>query len=189
MDAGFADLDHAVPLQPLLGYLNFSEGKPDARFQRQFNDAYAFLANRGDNKPWASLARALRGKLESLKAASIGAFQDSAQAAAVLDLSFDKVLPAYRGHHDDLLFHLPNRDLLQPFFLARVLEAVLSQGPPWSETERIIDGTLKQLNDFVGYRPVAVLETRPRGEPYDHERVRPIPLYLRGAGVAWGQFR
>src|SRR5262249_35622656 len=43
-------------------------------------------------------------------------------------------------------------------------------------------------NDFVGHRPVAVLETRPRGEPYDHERVRPIPLYLRGAGAAHGRY-
>lgn len=189
MDAGFADLDHAVPLQPLLGYLNFSEGKPDPRFQRQLNDAYAFLAKRGDEKPWRWLARALYGKLQSLKAASIAAFQDSAQAAAVVHLTFDKLLFAYRDHHEDLLFHLPDRDLLQPFFLARVLEAVLSQGSPWSEQQRIVDGALKQLNDFVGYRPVAVLESRPRGEPYDHERVRPIPLYLRGAGVAWGQFR
>src|SRR5262249_20607798 len=47
---------------------------------------------------------------------------------------------------------------------------------------------LAQLNDFVGHRPVAILETRPRGEPYAHERVRPIPLYLRGAGVAWGRY-
>src|SRR5262249_2039345 len=29
---------------------------------------------------------------------------------------------------------------------------------------------------------------RPRGEPYEHEKVRPIPLYLRGAGVAWGRY-
>jgi len=41
----------------------------------------------------------------------------------------------------------------------------------------------------VGYRPLAVLETRPRGEPYDHERIRPVPLYLRGAGVGWGSYQ
>src|SRR5207302_1840707 len=40
-----------------------------------------------------------------------------------------------------------------------------------------------------GHRPIAILETRPKGEPYDHERVRPIPLYLRGAGVAWGRYQ
>src|SRR5207248_1215275 len=30
--------------------------------------------------------------------------------------------------------------------------------------------------------------TRPQGEPYPHERHRPIPLYLRGAGVAHGRY-
>src|SRR5206468_11850168 len=72
--------------------------------------------------------------------------------------------------------------------------AVLAQGglaqganAPSSEeeTERLVAGALNQLNDYVGYRPIAILETRPKGEPYAHERVRPIPLYIRGAGVAW----
>src|SRR5205807_1962707 len=52
-----------------------------------------------------------------------------------------------------------------------------------------VGGALHKLNDFVGHRPIAILETRPRGEPYDHERVRPIPLFLRGAGVAWGRYQ
>src|SRR5262249_38695189 len=78
--------------------------------------------------------------------------------------------------------------LFQPFFLARVAEAVLAQGGPWDQTERIVRGALVRLNDFVGYRPIAILETRPRGEPYAHERVRPLPLYLRGAGVACGRY-
>ncbi|HMF19941.1 MAG TPA: hypothetical protein VKE98_22235, partial [Gemmataceae bacterium] len=50
-------------------------------------------------------------------------------------------------------------------------------------------GALKQLNDYVGHRPIAILETRPRGEPYDHERVRPIPLFINGAGVACGRYQ
>ena len=37
----------------------------------------------------------------------------------------------------------------------------------------------RRLNDFVGHRPIAILETRPQGEPYDHERHRPLPLYLK----------
>src|SRR5262249_37533758 len=37
-------------------------------------------------------------------------------------------------------------------------------------------------------RPIAILESRPKGEPYDHERVRPIPLYIRGAGIARGPY-
>jgi hypothetical protein len=84
---------------------------------------------------------------------------------------------------------LSDRELFQPFFLVRVFEAVLLQGPPWNEERRIVTDALRQLNDYVGHRPVAILETRPKGEPYDHERVRPIPLYIRGAGVAWGRYR
>ena len=44
------------------------------------------------------------------------------------------------------------------------------------------------LNDFVGYRPVAVLENDRRMEPYPHERFRPIPVYLRDAGTAHGPY-
>ena len=32
--------------------------------------------------------------------------------------------------------------------------------------------------------PVAVLENKRKGEIYAHERLRPIPLFLRGAGVS-----
>src|SRR5262249_27535057 len=145
----------------------------------------AILAERGIGEPWAKLHDLLAAKLESLKKSGAGAFKDAGQATAVLPLSFTSALSAYRRHHTDLLFHLSDRDLVQPFFLARVIEAVLAQGPPWTEEGRIVKGALGQLNDFVGHRPVAILETRPRGEPYDHERVRPIPLFLRGAGSAW----
>jgi hypothetical protein len=183
-----AELDRVVPLQGLLGYLNLSEGRPDARFQKQLSEAYGFLASRGLAEPWRALRDGLLAKLDALRQAEAGGFQDVSQAAAVLGLVFDKVLPAYRGHHADLLFHLSDRDLFQPFFLARVFEAVLAQGGPWIEDERLVTSALRRLNDFVGHRPVAILETRPRGEPYEHERVRPIPLYLRGAGVAWGRY-
>src|SRR5207237_6490492 len=71
---------------------------------------------------------------------------------------------------------------------ARACEAVLAQRGPWDESDRIVRGALGQLNDFVGYRPVAILEGRSRGEPYDHERVRPVPLFLRDVGVAAGKY-
>ena len=85
--------------------------------------------------------------------------------------------------------HCSDVELFQPFFLAVVFEAVLGQRGPWQETDRIVRDSLKQLNDYVGHRPVAVLETRQRGEPYDHERVRPVPLYFQGAGVGHGPYR
>src|SRR5262249_2889426 len=52
-----------------------------------------------------------------------------------------------------------------------------------------VAAVLGRLNDFVGYRPIATLETRPQGEPYDHERIRPVPLFIQGPGVAWGRYR
>ena len=113
---------------------------------------------------------------------------DSAQAAAVIKLVFEDCLPAYRRHHADLLFHLKAADFRQPFFLARMIEAVLEQGAPWDERERIVRGMLDRLNDFVGYRPVAVLENGRQMEPYPHERFRPIPVYLREAGAANGPY-
>ena len=38
------------------------------------------------------------------------------------------------------------------------VEAVLQQGGPWDEVDRILSGALDVINDFVGHRPVAVLE-------------------------------
>ena len=174
-----------VSLQGILGYLNFSEGRPDARVARQIDDAQASL---GGTEPWTALHQRLRSELTALKSAS-GAFRVATQAEAALDLAFTRVLPEYRHFHADLLFHQSERDLFQPFFLVRVLEAVLAQGGPWEEDHRIVEGALRQLNDYAGHRPVAILETRPRGEPYEHEKVRPIPLYIRGVGAGGGRYR
>jgi hypothetical protein len=184
----YKGLENLVSLQGLLGYLNFASGKTDARFEKQLNDAYGFLADKGAEEPWTALHELLRAELDTLKASGSSAFRDVKQARAVLELVFLKVMPAYRQHHADLLFHLSDRELFQPFFLVRIFEAVLLQGAPWSDERRILTDALRQLNDYVGHRPLAILETRPKGEPYDHERVRPIPLFIRGAGVAWGRY-
>jgi hypothetical protein len=178
-----------VELDTILGYLNFSEGRPDPRFQRQLNEAYAHFAGENAAAPWIALQNGLQNTLVSLKAAGKAAFAETRQAESVIDLVFDAVIPAYRAYHRDLLFHLTDAEFHQSFFLARVFEAVLAQRGPWTETKRIVDASIKQLSDYVGHRPIATLENRRRGEIYDHERVRPIPLYLRGAGIAFGPYR
>ncbi|GIW82154.1 MAG: hypothetical protein KatS3mg105_3961 [Gemmatales bacterium] len=188
MNSGYGGLEKAVSLEGMLGYLNFSEGKPDPRFQKQIDAAFRFLAERQDPKPWLTLAAALRDKLAQLRREGSSPFRDSQQAEAAIRLVAEHVLPAYRTFHADLLFHQTDADLFQPFFVARVFEAVLSLGAPWEDQERIVVGALKQLNDYVGHRPVAILETRPKGEPYDHEKFRPIPLYIQGAGAAFGRY-
>ncbi|HID21466.1 MAG TPA: hypothetical protein EYP14_03590, partial [Planctomycetaceae bacterium] len=168
----------------IAGYLNFSSGQPDTTFQKSLNELWASSA---PENPWAEFPKRLRDCLDRLRRES-SAFGDCSQALAVLDLTFEELYPAYRRFHADLLFHLTDADFQQPFFLGRLFEAVLSQGAPWDEVDRIVHGALDHLNDFVGYRPLAVLEDGRKTQPYPHERFRPIPLYLRGAGVAFGPY-
>jgi hypothetical protein len=207
-------LKAAVPLQAMLGYLNFSEGRPDPRFQKNLSDACAVLSARPvfpvrEGRPvpspgvagqrgggegarpelWRLLHDLLAQELTALHQGQGSAFRDVEQARAVLRLTLLELLPAYRKHHADLLFQQSEADLFQPFFLTRAFEAVLTQRGPWNEDDRVLRGALRQLNDYVGHRPIAVLESRPRGEPYDHERFRPIPLFIQGAGGAFGRYQ
>lgn len=172
--------DDLQTAREILGYLNFSEGRPDPAFLKGLN---AFL----QRVPWAKFRETMT-ELLAETSESTPAFKDCQQAEAALRITFEQVLPAYRQHHHDLLAHLADADFENPFFLGRVLEAVLEQGNPWDETERITAGALKKLNDFVGYRPVAVLENGRQMEPYAHERLRPFPLFIRDAGVASGPY-
>jgi hypothetical protein len=134
------------------------------------------------------LARLLQAELGELRQ-SATVFAQAEQAEAVIALAFDRLLAAYRKHHGDLLFHQSDDALFTPFFLARCCEAVLDRGGPWDEKQRIIDAALAKLNDFLGHRPLPVLQTQQRIEPYAHERVRPVPLYINGAGVAVGPYQ
>ncbi|MFO0880759.1 MAG: hypothetical protein U0840_25790 [Gemmataceae bacterium] len=179
-----ASLDPALA-QTLLGYLNFSDGRPDHRWQRQLNDAFASLAQAP--APWETLFAELTTHLQRLHTSGSAAFREVSQAMMALDLAA-QVLPAYRAHHADLLVHIPEATLWGPFFLARVFEAVLQLRQADDEAPGV-SAILARLNDFVGHRPIAILESRPQGEPYPHERHRPLPLYLRGAGVAHGRYQ
>jgi hypothetical protein len=176
--------DEDTALREILGYLNFSSGTPDGRFQRNLDRLHQWLLPEA-GRP--SFQQQLNDRLQRLTS-ELPAFRDCEQARAVISLVYDQVLPAYRRHHADLLFHLTDADFHQSFFLARVFEATLSQGGPWSDVDRIVAGALQQLNDFLGHRPVAVLENGRQTQPYSHERIRSVPLYLRNAGVAAGRY-
>ena len=178
-------------VEEILGYLNFSSGAADPRFLAAVNDLFESLSAKATETAeptWQLLARELGSGLRQLHGSS-KAFKQIDQAAAVLRLVFQDVLPAYREHHKDLLFHQTDESLFQPFFLARACEVVLLEGKPWDETERIVRAALVRLNDFIGHRPVAVLEGERKLQPYDHERVRPIPLWVQGAGAGMGRYR
>jgi hypothetical protein len=187
VDERITALEQAVPVSGLLGYLNFSDGKPDLRWQRQLDDAYTFFVDRGESLPWQALLDSLPILLRRLHESGVSAFRDVRQAESALVLA-TRVLAAYRRHHTDLLAHLSDAELFNSFFLARVFEAVLRQGTA-DTSDAAASAVVARLNDFVGHRPVALLETRPRGEPYDHERTRPMPLWIQGAGAAGGRYR
>lgn len=116
------------------------------------------------------------------------ATNDYHQAEAVVRMVFDRVLPDYLRYHADLLFHQTAGKMFNAYFVGRAAEAVLQQPTPWDDPARTSAGAVKTLNDYLGYRPVAILNTKQKIEPYDHERLRPVPLYVAGAGVAAGKY-
>jgi hypothetical protein len=189
MDPHTSDLASRTPPAALLGYLNYSDGRPDAKFHRALDGAYSALFEAGVSRPWEVLGQWIAEQADALHGSGAAAFRDVTQAKAVAAIAFEPVLAAYRDHHRDLLAHQSDSALLNSFFLARVCEAVLAQHGPWDEQERIVRGALHRLNDYVGHRPIAVLETRPQTELYPHERLRPVPLYIRGIGAASGPYR
>lgn len=189
MDSSTVELGARVSPASLLGYLNFSDGRPDPKFQRALNDAYQCVAERGDMAPWQSLRTWLFRQCDLLQQGGNAAFRDTTQVRAVVRLAFGQLLAAYRKHHADLFAHHTDASLFNPFFLVRASEAILAQGSPWDEEERIVASALRRLNDFAGYRPIALLETRPQTDFYDHEKFRPIPLYLNGVGACFGPHR
>lgn len=183
------DLDLEADLAQVLGYLNFSAGKPDAKTLGALNRIYAraLPGSLYEGKPaWLQIKEWLHDALRRL-ASSNPAFRTSDQAAAVIELVWSYLLPSYMDFHRDLLFHQEPEAIFNGFMLGRGIEAVLQQGGPWTEVDRITEGAIRKLNDFVGYRPVAVLEGR-RLEPYPNELVRPLPLYIAGVGVTAGPY-
>ncbi len=168
----------------LLGYLNFSRGEANAEFQRGVNELCRQL---GPGWRPSELRDSLSASLEHAPTQN-AAFTDVDQAKAVIALTLDHLLPAYQAFHRDLLFHLSDADFAHPYLIVRMFEAVLSQGPSWDQTDRIVGGALDHLNDYLGYRPLAVLENGQQMQPYPHERFRPAPLYIRDAGVAFGPY-
>ncbi len=188
-------------LEEAVGYLNFSSGATDPKFLRAVSAIFAAIERDCDEsqQPSCILCQWLERRMDELSGTA-SAFGDVSQARSVVRLLRDHLLPAYRAFHRDLLWHQSDRELWRPLFLGRAFEAILSQAGPWTETKRIVDGALESLNDYLGYRPVAVLESETRAadarhltggasEPYPHERVCPIPLYVKDVGVAPGIYQ
>ncbi len=176
-------------LRQVLGYLNFSSGKMDLKTLAALNRIYhqAVPASPFEGMPaWLQIQGWLQEELARLAESNAG-FTDCQQSIALLELVWLNFLPAYLDFHRDLLFHQEPEALFNGFFLGKAMEAVLTQGGPWNDVERIVAGAITRINDYVGHRPVAVLEGR-RLEPYAHEWLRPIPIYVSGIGATAGPY-
>ena len=191
----FCSMSHHPPpdslndaLQRLAGYLNFSAGSSDPAVIAAWNDTYS-AATGGDplsGPPgWLVLRDWLSATLDRLSAEQ-PAFRDVQQASRIIRVLWSELLPAYLDYHRDLLFHQEPEVLFNGFFLARAADAVLAVGLE-GDDNHVVQQAILRLNDFVGYRPVAMLENR-RCEPYPHEFVRAVPLYISAAGVSAGPY-
>src|SRR5262245_31489376 len=88
MDASLPGLAERVPPAALLGYLNFSDGRPDPKFQRALNEAYAVLLDARQPEPWTILGGWLDDQAAALSAGGSSAFRDVTQARGVIALAF-----------------------------------------------------------------------------------------------------
>ena len=188
--------DVRTALQALIGYLNFSSGPAPTAVFSAWNQVHD-EASGGDvlngPPPFLIMRDWLEEAAQSLQKSS-PAFANVDRALGLINLLWSGLLPAYLDFHRDLLFHQPPELLFNGFFLGRCAEVMVQQigedesiGSVDDESARLrqIIGT---LNDYVGYRPVAVLENR-ACQPYAHEFVRPIPQMVQGAGITAGPYR
>ncbi|MAQ89606.1 MAG: hypothetical protein CMM03_07090 [Rhodopirellula sp.] len=172
-------------LEQLLGYLNFSSGSPDPQFLSNLNVVWKHLAAKYPDDTWTHLYDFLTDAITHYSNEK-EAFARIDQARIVLEITFDQLLRSYFLFHQDLLFHSSEIQVFNAFFIGRAFEVVLKNGPDFEtlDTETLMN----QFNDFIGFRPVATLETQ-KHEPYINEWLRPVPLYIQGAGVCEGPYK
>jgi hypothetical protein len=187
------------PAAVVAGYLNFSSGAFDPAAWRALDELYADFEPGGPSgiveqpDTAARVATAIRRRLDELEATQ-PAFRDARQARRILTAVFDECLPAYRRYHTDLLEHQPPGGIERPYFVMAAASAVLAEAaaaevPAGEIGDAVITKAIDRVNDYVGWRPVAVLENGRLSAPYSHERVRPVPLFVAGAGPAHGRYR
>lgn len=177
-------------LHQVVGYVNFSGGTSDPKTLAAWNTLYASAVH---GKPlsgppaWLVIRQWLEETTAELaEAASNPAHYD--QSFSLIRLLFSEALPAYIDRHKDLLFHQPPESVFSGFFIGRVAESLLQAvADGVTGDEAIIATAFDRLDDYVGYRPVPRLEKAP-GEPYPGEYIRPVPLYIAGAGTTDGPY-
>lgn len=205
MDLPTTENEIQATLDQVLGYLNFSSGNHDDRFFSNLNDLFLFFFNSANSTeiPTATLKvgslqsdpLSLAGEVQVALSERLAnnkdsnpVFRDATQANQIIQLAFEKILPEYRKHHRDLLFHQTDELLFNSFFVGRVFESILTRDIPLEDSDEIVKSSISSLNNFLGHRPVATLESQ-LIEPYQHEWIRPVPIYIQNAGVACGRYK
>ena len=176
-------------LRLIAGVLNFGSGNSDAATLKAWNEVYG-AASQGDPlsgpAAWLVVKDWLCETLEKLSKEQ-AAFRDCKQAMRVIRLLWSELLPCYLDFHRDLLFHQVPELVFNGFFMARAADAILEGGIDGEDAE-LVQAAIDRMDNFVGYRPVAMLENRDC-QPYRHEFIRPVPLYVKGAGVSAGPYQ
>jgi len=129
----------------------------------------------------------LRRRLETIHGEN-EAFHDAQQATRLLHLLEHHFFPDYLEWHRQVLFHRRPQDTFNSFFTGRACEVLLRAYSPDAADSEIVEEARQKLDDFLGHRPSPTLETR-RVEPYAKEWIRPLPIYIREVGAAWGPYR
>lgn len=175
-------------IRVILGYLNFSSGSHEPRFWTAWNLLFSSLSNPNGTEPlWSEAVSQLLSQLDVFSQTD-EVFRSSDRARFVLVSMRDCILPAYRAFHTDLLFHQKDDLLFNSFFLAKVCEQTLLLESLWKESEQFSQEVIRRLNDYIGYRPIPVLEGEEKHEANPHEWVAPIVLYRQGVGAAVGPY-
>ena len=177
--------DELTALEQVLGYLNFSAGTQDPRFYSNLNLIWKKLTAVYPEETWTRLYDFLFEAIDHL-AQQNDAFANNDQSRIVIETTFDQLLRTYFMFHQDLLFHQSEIQLFNSYFIGRAFDLVLSQGPDFENLNT--ETLLRQFNDFIGYRPVATLESQ-KIQPYTHEWLRPVPLYIQGSGACEGTYQ
>ncbi len=189
-------LDKPVPLPPLgvtaAPRTNSKKKKSEPvspETSSSFNGSIDFSRFSKNPPIWREFFRVLREEL-TVASRETSVFSDGIQAAKVLDVTEYQLLPAYRKYHEDLLFHQSDESLFQAFFVGRAMGYVLrllteneSESSEW-----VVEKAIGKLNDFIGYRPIPVLHNQQKMQPWPHEYVGAVPLWIAGAGVSAGPY-
>ncbi|MEZ6094070.1 MAG: hypothetical protein R3C03_07490 [Pirellulaceae bacterium] len=177
-------------VENLLGFINLSSGAFNPTFYQNLNILFDYATTTSDpeSRPvYARVFQLLKDGLANSRDQS-QVLKDCRQVEQALSLCHQHLLPAYLNFHSNVLFHQNDDFLFNSFFVGRALETILQNDFLDAQPDLLIPKLIRQFNDYVGHRPLAALETH-KMEPYAHEWIRPIPLYLQNVGPAIGPYQ